>query len=112
MAASAARATLAVMEAVDAPDLARLRGQYLRDKLSPLPSVRAVRGLGLLLGVAGGRWAWTSFASSIGVVPVTEVPLAALAGGLVALVVLASVLSVGPAMVAAGTAIDSALRGE
>jgi len=31
--------------------LARLRGQYLRDKLSPLPSVRAVRGLGLLLGV-------------------------------------------------------------
>ena len=51
LAASAAQATLAVMEAVDAPDLARLRGQYLRDKLSPLPSVRAVRGLGLLLGV-------------------------------------------------------------
>jgi predicted acetylornithine/succinylornithine family transaminase len=51
LAASAAQATLAVMEAVDVPDLARKRGQYLRDKLSALPSVRAVRGLGLLLGV-------------------------------------------------------------
>ncbi len=51
LAASAARATLAVMEAVDVPHLARQRGQYLREKLSALPSVRAVRGLGLLLGV-------------------------------------------------------------
>ncbi len=48
--ASAARATLAVMEAVDVPHLARQRGQYLREE-SALPSVRAVRGLGLLLGV-------------------------------------------------------------
>ncbi len=68
--------------------------------------------LGLLLGLAGGNWAWTGFASSIGVVPVTAVPLAALAGGLVALVALAGVLSMGPAAVAAGTAIDSTLRGE
>jgi predicted acetylornithine/succinylornithine family transaminase len=51
LAASAARATLAVMEAVDVPDLSRQRGQYLTEKLSALPSVRAVRGLGLLLGV-------------------------------------------------------------
>jgi predicted acetylornithine/succinylornithine family transaminase len=51
LAASAARATLAVMEAVDVPDLSRQRGQFLTEKLSALPSVRAVRGLGLLLGV-------------------------------------------------------------
>ncbi len=35
LAASAARATLAVMEAVDVPDLARRRGQYLRDSWPP-----------------------------------------------------------------------------
>jgi predicted acetylornithine/succinylornithine family transaminase len=51
LAASAARATLAVMEAADVPRLSQQRGQYLKEKLSALPSVRAVRGLGLLLGV-------------------------------------------------------------
>ena len=56
MAASAARATLAVMEAQDVPGLAEGRGSYLRRKLADLPSVRTVRGLGLFLGVElGGR---------------------------------------------------------
>src|SRR5208282_5859533 len=30
--------------------------------------------VGVPLGIAGGRWAWTSFASAIGVVPSTVVP--------------------------------------
>ena len=56
LAASAARATLAVMEAQDVPGLAEGRGSYLRRKLADLPSVRTVRGLGLFLGVElGGR---------------------------------------------------------
>jgi predicted acetylornithine/succinylornithine family transaminase len=55
LAASAARATLAVMEAEDVPRRAEERGDYLRKKLAGLPSVGTVRGLGLLLGVELGR---------------------------------------------------------
>jgi acetylornithine/N-succinyldiaminopimelate aminotransferase len=51
LAASAARATLAVMEAENVPALAEERGKYLRKKLAALGPVRTVRGLGLLLGV-------------------------------------------------------------
>jgi len=49
LAAAAARATLAVMEAEDAPARADAAGQRLRKGLESLPDVRAVRGLGLLL---------------------------------------------------------------
>jgi acetylornithine/N-succinyldiaminopimelate aminotransferase len=49
LAASAARATLAVMEELDVPALAEARGQYLAEKLAELPGVGSVRGLGLLL---------------------------------------------------------------
>jgi acetylornithine/succinyldiaminopimelate/putrescine aminotransferase len=55
LAASAARATLAVMEAQDVPRRAEERGNYLREKLAGLPSVRTVRGLGLLLGAELAR---------------------------------------------------------
>jgi predicted acetylornithine/succinylornithine family transaminase len=51
LAASAARATLAVMEAEDVPARAEASGNYLRQKLAALPGVRSVRGLGLMLGV-------------------------------------------------------------
>jgi len=49
LAASAARATLAVMEDLDVPALAEARGQYLRKRLTELAGVSSVRGLGLLL---------------------------------------------------------------
>ena len=49
LAASAARATLAVMEELDVPALAEARGQYLRKRLTELAGVSSVRGLGLLL---------------------------------------------------------------
>ena len=51
LAASAARATLAVMEAEHAPARAEASGDYLRKRLAGLPAVRSVRGLGLMLGV-------------------------------------------------------------
>jgi acetylornithine/N-succinyldiaminopimelate aminotransferase len=51
LAASAARATLAVMEAEDVPARAATMGAVLRGALEALPGVTSVRGLGLLLGV-------------------------------------------------------------
>jgi hypothetical protein len=68
--------------------------------------------VGLPLGAAMGHWAWDGFASSIGVVPVTVVPLAALAGGLLALLVAGTALAGLPAVVAARTPAASALRRE
>jgi predicted acetylornithine/succinylornithine family transaminase len=50
LALSAARATLAVMEAEDAPGRARRRGELLKRELEGLPGVASVRGEGLLLG--------------------------------------------------------------
>jgi acetylornithine/N-succinyldiaminopimelate aminotransferase len=50
LAASAARAVLATMEAEDAPGRARKAGEKLRSALLDLPQVSSVRGLGLLLG--------------------------------------------------------------
>ena len=49
LAASAARATLAILERVNAPQLAEHAGAQLRDRLMGLPGVAEVRGLGLLL---------------------------------------------------------------
>ena len=49
LAAAAARATLAVMEAEDVPSRAESAGAYLRDRLRHVPGVTEVRGLGLLL---------------------------------------------------------------
>jgi acetylornithine/N-succinyldiaminopimelate aminotransferase len=50
LAAAAARATLATMEELDAPVLAKTRGDYLEKRLMALKGVSSVRGLGLLLG--------------------------------------------------------------
>ena len=52
LAAAAARATLAVMEAEDAPGRAARAGARLRAALGAVPQVHGVRGAGLLLGVA------------------------------------------------------------
>jgi acetylornithine/N-succinyldiaminopimelate aminotransferase len=49
LAASAALATLAVMEEEDAPARAAARGNYLKQKLEGLAGVANVRGLGLML---------------------------------------------------------------
>jgi predicted acetylornithine/succinylornithine family transaminase len=52
LAAAAARATLAVMEAEDVPARARRAGARLRAGLQELDGVAGVRGAGLLLGAA------------------------------------------------------------
>jgi acetylornithine/N-succinyldiaminopimelate aminotransferase len=49
LAASAALATLAVMEEEDAPARAAARGNYLKQKLEGLAGVANVRGIGLML---------------------------------------------------------------
>ncbi len=42
--------------------------------------------VGLPLGIIAGRWTWTAFATSLGVVPITVVPLTSLVEGLMVLV--------------------------
>ncbi len=59
--------------------------------------------IGVPLGVAAGRWAWTTFASSIGVVPAPVVPVPALILGVLGLLAAGNLLAAGPAAVAART---------
>jgi acetylornithine/succinyldiaminopimelate/putrescine aminotransferase len=51
IATAAARATMKVMIEMDAPSVAKAKGQMLIDALTKLPQVVMVRGRGLLLGV-------------------------------------------------------------
>jgi hypothetical protein len=57
--------------------------------------------VGVPLGIAAGNWAWTTFANSIGVVPLPVVPAAALVAGVAALLVTGNLLALWPAQVAA-----------
>ena len=68
--------------------------------------------VGGALGIAGGRLAWHAFAGSLGVVPIVEVPVAALILGLVALVLAGNLLALLPAAVAARTRPGVSLRTE
>jgi hypothetical protein len=68
--------------------------------------------VGGALGIAGGRLAWRAFAGSLGIVPIVEVPVAALVGGLVALVLAGNLLASLPAAVAARTRPGVSLRTE
>jgi hypothetical protein len=67
---------------------------------------------GGVLGIVGGRLAWHAFAGSLGVVPVVEVSVPALIGGLLALVLVGNVLAAVPAAVAARTRAAVNLRAE
>ena len=68
--------------------------------------------VGGALGIAGGRLAWHAFAGSLGIVPIVEVPVAALVLGLVALVLAGNLLASLPAAVAARTRPGVSLRTE
>lgn len=50
IATAAARATIQVMKQIDAPELARRQGEYLRASLARIAAITDVRGKGLLLG--------------------------------------------------------------
>ena len=67
---------------------------------------------GVPLGVAAGHWAWASFATTVGFVPVTVVPVTALLLGLLALLTAGNLLAAVPAAVAARTPPAAALRAE
>jgi hypothetical protein len=67
---------------------------------------------GVPLGIAGGRWAWTSFATAIGVVPATVVPTASLVIGMMALFAVGNLLASGPALIAARIAPAATLGAE
>jgi hypothetical protein len=64
------------------------------------------------LGIACGRLAWHAFAGSLGIVPIVEVPVAALVLGLAALVLAGNLLAALPAAVAARTQPGAVLRTE
>ena len=68
--------------------------------------------VGTPLGIAAGRWGWRTFAGSLGVAPVTVVPVLLLAAGGAALIVAGNLLASVPAAVAARTAPASILRAE
>ena len=68
--------------------------------------------VGVPLGVAAGHWAWASFAASLGVVPVTVVPVLALLAGFIGLLAAGNLVTAVPASVAARTRPAAALRAE
>jgi FtsX-like permease family len=68
--------------------------------------------VGVPLGVAAGHWAWASFAASLGVVPVTVVPVLALLAGFIGLLAVGHLVTAMPASVAARTRPAAALRAE
>ncbi len=89
------------------------RGQVRAVIASQATTTLAVACLiGVPLGIAGGRWAWTAFADEIGVVPAPVVPAAALAIGVLALVAIGNILATWPAGTAARTSPARLLRSE
>jgi ABC-type antimicrobial peptide transport system permease subunit len=68
--------------------------------------------VGVPLGIAIGNWAWSTFANSIGVVPLPFVPATALLAGIAALLVAGNLLAMWPAQMAARVAPAAAFRAE
>lgn len=66
--------------------------------------------VGVPLGIAAGRWAWTSFANSVGVVPAPVVPAAALLVGVAVLLAAGNLLALLPAQLAARIAPAATFR--
>jgi acetylornithine/N-succinyldiaminopimelate aminotransferase len=97
LAAAAARATLAVMEAEDVPARATRAGARLVEGLTALPGVASVRGRGLLL------------AAELSERPAKEVADAALARGLVINAVTPTAIRLAPSLLVTDEELDEAL---
>ena len=97
LAAAAARAVLATMEAVDAPGRAAKAGQRLTEQISALPGVAGVRGQGLLLGV------------ELDGLDARAVNAALLASGVVANAVTPTALRLAPSLLISDDEIDEAV---
>jgi hypothetical protein len=89
------------------------RGQLRAIVTSQAVTIMVVATLvGVPLGVAGGRWTWTTFANSIGVVPAPVVPVPELALGITGLIAAGVLLALWPAALAARTVPAIMLRAE
>ena len=97
LAAAAARAVLATMEAVDAPGRAAKAGQRLTEQIGALPGVAGVRGQGLLLGV------------ELDGLDARAVNAALLASGVVANAVTPTALRLAPSLLISDDEIDEAV---
>jgi acetylornithine/N-succinyldiaminopimelate aminotransferase len=97
LAAAAARATLAVMEAEDVPARATRAGARLAEGLTALPGVASVRGRGLLL------------AAELSERPSKDVAGAALERGLVVNAVTPTAIRLAPSLLVTDDEIDEAL---
>lgn len=97
LAASAARATLAVMARDDIPSRAADRGDRLAKGLAAVPGVTGVRGLGLLL------------AADVGDKDAKEVTAACLGSGLVVNAVAAHSIRLAPPLIVSEDEIETAL---
>jgi len=93
--------------------LGMCRSQLRAVVLSQASTILVVAiAIGIPLGIAAGRWAWTAFASAIGVVPAPVVPTAAFALGVLALLAAGNILAAWPAAIAARTSVARTLRSE
>ena len=68
--------------------------------------------LGIPLGLAAGRWAWHLFATSLGIVPESSIPILAFVILVPAALLVANLIAAGPAWAAARTRPSVALRSE
>ena len=98
LAASAARAVLATMEAEDVPRRAAAAGARLAEALAQVPGVRLVRGLGLLL------------AAELVERPAAEVTAGALELGLVVNAVTSTAVRLAPPLLVSEAEVDEALE--
>ncbi|MBW3644387.1 MAG: acetylornithine transaminase [Actinobacteria bacterium] len=98
LAASAARAVLATMEAEDVPRRAAATGARLAEALGQVPGVRLVRGLGLLL------------AAELVERPAAEVTAGALERGLVVNAVTSTAVRLAPPLLVSEAEVDEALE--
>jgi hypothetical protein len=87
----------------------QLRGIIACQTLTLLLVAEAV---GLPLGIVAGRWAWAGFATSLGVVPTTVLPVASFIVGPVVLLAAGAVLTSLPRFYPAGTSTAESLRTE
>jgi predicted acetylornithine/succinylornithine family transaminase len=109
LAASAARAVLAVMEAEDVPARAAERGAYLSAALREVPGVASVRGMGLLVAAELAQPAPGSAAGSV-VGSSAAVAAEALAHGLVVNAVTPTAIRLAPPLLVSEDEIDQAVR--
>ena len=103
LAASAARATLAVMEGMDAPAVAAERGRQLSEALLALDGVESVRGIGLLLAAELNE---TGLAGRTG----GEIAAACAASGVLVNGVTPTALRLAPPITVTANEIDEAVR--